>query len=96
MRADGGARLAETAEPDQHQSAAGEEQWNSSVIDDAIEGRGTFRGIRRHARIEQHDDRRTLFFGYVGGAGGFDDVGENEVDIGCGQDMPDIVDESLR
>jgi|SRR6516162_3696207 len=32
MRPAGGARLAETAEPDQHQSAAGEEQWNSSRL----------------------------------------------------------------
>ncbi len=60
-------------------------------MNDAIQGRVTFRGIRRHARIEQHDDRRTLFFGNVGGMGGFDDVGEDEIDIGRRQDMPDIV-----
>ena len=65
-----------------------------SLVEDRLqieEGRATFLGIRRHARIVHHDDRRALIGGNVGGAGGSDEVAENEIDIRRGQNMPDIV-----
>src|ERR1700730_5571335 len=61
------------------------------IMDDTIEGRATFLGIRRHARVEHHDDRLALIGGNVGGTGGSDEVAEDEVDIRRGQNMPDIV-----
>src|SRR5580704_17513928 len=61
------------------------------IMDDTIEGRAAFLGIRRHARIVHHDDREALIGGNVGGARGFDEVGEDEIDIRRGQDMPGII-----
>jgi hypothetical protein len=60
-------------------------------MNDAIECRATLRGIRRHARVEQHDNRRTFVFGDVSGACRFVDIGEDEIYFGRSQDMPDIV-----
>jgi hypothetical protein len=60
-------------------------------MNDAIECRAALCGIRRHAHIEQHDNRRTFVFGDVSGACVFDDIGEHEIYIGRSQDMPDIV-----
>jgi hypothetical protein len=60
-------------------------------MNDAIECRAALCGIRRHAHIEQHDNRRTFVFGDVSGAWVFDDIGEHEIYIGRSQDMPDIV-----
>jgi hypothetical protein len=60
-------------------------------MDDTIEGHAAFLGICRHARIVHHDDRRALIGRNVGGARGFDEVGEDEIDIRRGQDMPDTI-----
>ena len=61
------------------------------IMEDTIEGRAAFIGICRHARIVHHDDRRALIGGNVGGAGGFNEVGEDEIDIRRGQNMPGII-----
>jgi hypothetical protein len=62
-----------------------------NVMDDPIEGRAAFIGILCHARIVHQEDRRALIGGNIGGAGGFDEVGEDEIDICRGQNMPGII-----